>query len=292
MNKVILLNYYSDQNLKRKRELIFCVNKNLNLNFIDKVYIFVEKKKEIEDLKRLKNSKKIKFIITNKRRILTKYLFDYIRNNIKKTSIVIMMSCDIFLKDSKNWANIEKKFFLKGHKDKILLGIRKNLHQNRLSKRQKDWEKKSSILGEYFDVIAFKTPLKKGIFKENFNFIWGIAGGDSLMIGLLNKYYHIFSLGKKYITYHFDVVRKQNEKPKFTFNFIEVNKNFEIGALLRIDEAARVPTHQNWHHLLKNKLKPKVVYLKENEIFFKKYLRKILYYIKLNILIFRSKINL
>mgnify|MGYP003348168608 CR=1 FL=1 len=38
------------------------------------------------------------------------------------------------------------------------------------------------------------------------------------MIGLLNKYYHIFSLGKKYITYHFDVVRKQNESPKFTFN--------------------------------------------------------------------------
>ena len=158
--------------------------------------------------------------------------------------------------------------------------------------RQKDWEKQSSILGEYFDVIAFKTPLKKGIFKENFNFIWGIAGGDSLMIGLLNKYYHIFSLGKKYITYHFDVVRKQNESPKFTFNFIEVNKNFEIGALLRIDEAARIPTQQNWHHLFKNKLKPKVVYLKENEIFFKKYLRKILYYVKLTILIFRSKINM
>ena len=89
------------------------------------------------------------------------------------------------------------------------------------------------------------------------------------MIGLLNKYYHIFSLGKKYITYHFDVVRKQNESPKFTFNFIEVNKNFEIGALLRIDEAARIPTQQNWHHLFKNKLKPKVVYLKENEIFLK-----------------------
>ena len=71
-----------------------------------------------------------------------------------------------------------------------------------------------------------------------------------------------------------------------------MNKNFEIGALLRIDEAARIPTQQNWHHLFKNKLKPKVVYLKENEIFFKKYLRKILYYVKLNILIFRSKINM
>ena len=124
MNKVILLNYYSDQNVKRKKELIFCVNKNLNLNFVNKVYIFVEKKEETEDLKRLKNSKKIKFIITNKKRILTKDLFDYIRINIKKSSIVIMMSCDIFLR-FKNWANIEKNFFLKGYKDKILLGIRK-----------------------------------------------------------------------------------------------------------------------------------------------------------------------
>ncbi len=292
MNKVILLNYYSDQNFKRRKELIFCVNKNLNLKFIDKVFIFVEKKKETEDLIKLKNSKKIKFIVTNKRRILTKDLFYYIRTNVKQSSIVIMMSCDIFLKNSQNWINVEKNFFHVGYKDKILLGIRKNLYQNRLSKRQRKWEKKSSILGEYFDVIAFKTPLKKEIFEENFNFIWGIAGGDSLMIGLLNKYYHIFSLGKKYITYHYDIVRKQNEKPKFTFNFIEVNKNFEIGALLRIDEAARVPTHQNWDHLLKNSLKPKVVYLKKEEYFFKKYLRKIFYFVKLNILIIRSRINL
>ena len=50
----------------------------------------------------------------------------------------------------------------------------------------------------------------------------------------------------------FDVVRKKKEKPKFTFNFIEVNNNFETGALLRIDESARVPTRQNWNYLLKN----------------------------------------
>ena len=291
MNKVILLNYYSDENLDRKRELIFCVDKNLNLDFINKVFIFVEKKKEIKDLIELKNSKKIKFIVTNKRRILTEDLFYYVRDKIRKSSIVIMMSCDIFLQNSKNWKNIDKNFFQIGYKHKILLGIRKNLHQNLLSKRQIKWEKKSSILGEYFDVIAFKTPLKKEVFKENFSFIWGIAGGDSLMMGLLNKYYHIFSLGKKYITYHYDVVRKKKEKPKLTFNFIEVNNNFEIGALLRIDESARVPTRQNWNYLLKNFSKPKVIYLKKNDFFFKKYLRKIYYYLLLNILIIRSKIN-
>lgn len=292
MNKVILVNYYSDQNLNRKKELIFCVNKNLNLNFIDKIFIFVEKKTEINDLKNLKNSKKIKFIITNKRRIHTEDLFYYIKNKINNSSIIIMMSCDIFLQNSKNWKNIDKNFFKVGYKYKILLGIRKNLHQNLLSKRQVKWEKKSSMLGEYFDVIAFRTPLKKDIFKENFNFIWGIAGGDSLMMGLLNKHYHIFSMGKKYITYHYDVVRKQKEKPSFTFNFIEINKNFEIGALLRIDESARVPTRQRWNYLLKNSIKPKVIYLKKNDILLKKYLRKLYYYLILNILIIRSKLNL
>ena len=67
-----------------------------------------------------------------------------------------MMSCDIFLNDSKNWANIEKKFFLKGYKDKILLGIRKNLHKNRLSKRQRDWEKNHLYLVNILMLLHLK----------------------------------------------------------------------------------------------------------------------------------------
>ena len=41
MNKYIYLNYYSDLNLKRKKELIYCVNNNLNLSFVKKIFCFI-----------------------------------------------------------------------------------------------------------------------------------------------------------------------------------------------------------------------------------------------------------
>jgi hypothetical protein len=291
MDKIILLNYYSDQNLERRKELIFCVKKNLNLNFINKIVIFIENKEEIKDLISLKNFKKIEFIITHKKRILTEDLFNFIKSKIKSPSIIIMMSCDIFLKKSLNWKNIDKNFFNKGYKYKILVGIRKNLYKKNLSKRQIEWEKKSSLSGDYFDIISFKTPLRKKLFNENFKFTWGVPCCDGLLMGILNKYYHIFSLGKKYISFHYDIVRKQNEQPKYTFNNIEINKNTIIDALLRVDEASRIPSDQNWNYLLKNSIKPNVVSLKENDSLLKKYIRKIYYYYKLKLLIIKSTIN-
>ena len=64
MRKYIFLNYYSDPDLNRRKELIFCVNKNIELDFIKTIFIFVEKQEEIKDLIKLKKFKKICFIIT------------------------------------------------------------------------------------------------------------------------------------------------------------------------------------------------------------------------------------
>jgi hypothetical protein len=285
VGKYIFLNYYSDLESNRRKELIFCVNKNIELDFIKKVFIFVEKQEEIKDLNNLKKFKKICFILTKKKRIYISDIFEYAKKKLEKNSICIAVSCDIFLKNSSAWKNIDNNFFKKGHQDKILLGIRKNLYENKLSKRQIKWEKYSEPQGEYFDVLVFKNPIKNKLMNENLKFIWGIPGGDSLLMGLINKHYHIFSWGKKYITYHFDVVRKKEENPKFIFNHIPVNKNFLISAMLRVDEAARVPTRQDWQVLLKEKIKPKCIYLKDqNEKFFTKYFRKIYYFLLLNLL--------
>ena len=197
------------------------------------------------------------------------------------------MSTDIFLEESLSWKNVHSNFFNMGCSHKILIGIRKNLFSTQISKRQLDWEASSSKEGDYCDVIAFKIPLKKSLLKENFRFTWGIPNCDGLIMGLFGKHYHVFSWGSKYKSFHLDVVRKKNEMPTLTFNHIEIRKNFEIGALLRIDEAARIPTCQNWSDLLKKKIKPKVIYLKDkNEFFLKKLLRKIYYYIILRIKLF------
>ena len=101
--------------------------------------------------------------------------------------------------------------------------------------------------------MVYKNPINKKLINENLKFIWGIPGGDGLLMGLINKHYHIYSWGKKYITYHYDLVRKKVEEPKITFNNIPVNKNFIMTAMLRIDEQARVPTKQDWEVLLKKK---------------------------------------
>ena len=285
MNKFIFLNYYSDLNLKRKKELIFCINKNLKLNFIKKIFVFLEKEEEIKDLIFLKKFKKLCFIITKKKRILSSDIFEYAKKNLKKNSICIKISCDIFLRDSLSWKNIGSNFFKKGHKDKILIGIRKNLFENRLSSRQIKWEQHSEPRGEYFDVLVFKNPIKKKLINENLKFVWGSPGGDSLLMGLMNKHYHIYSWGKKYVTYHYDVIRKKEENPIITFNHAPIHKNFIINTLLRIDEAARIPTNQRWEILLKKKIKPKCIYLKnQNENIFIKYARKIYYFLLLNLL--------
>ncbi len=285
MRKYIFLNYYSDPDLNRRKELIFCVNKNIELDFIKTIFIFVEKQEEIKDLIKLKKFKKICFIITKKNRIYTSDIFQYAKKKLEKNSICIAISCDIFLKNSSTWKNIDNNFFKKGHPDKILLGIRKNLYENKLSKRQIKWEKYSEPQGEYFDVLVYKNPINKKLINENLKFIWGIPGGDGLLMGLINKHYHIYSWGKKYITYHYDLVRKKEEEPKITFNNIPVNKNFIMTAMLRIDEQARVPTKQDWEVLLKKKIKPKCIYLKDqNEKFFTKYIRKVYYFLLLNLL--------
>lgn len=285
MNKFIFLNYYSDSNPNRKKELIFCINKNLKLSFIKKIFVFVEKEEEIKDLIFLKNFKKLFFIVTKKKRIFSSDVFEHAKKYLKKNSICIKISCDIFLKESLSWRNIDRDFFKKGYKDKILIGIRKNLFENLLASRQIRWEQYSEPRGEYFDVLVFKNPIKKKLLNENLKFVWGITGGDSLLMGLINKHYHLYSWGKKYVTYHYDVVRKKEENPKITFNHVPIHKNFIINALLRIDEAARIPTNQNWEILLKKKIKPKCIYLKnQNEKILIRYARKIYYFFLLNLL--------
>jgi hypothetical protein len=119
--------------------------------------------------------------------------------------------------------------------------------------------------------------------QENLDFIFGSAGGDSLLMGIASKHYHTFYWGDKYKIYHYDVIRKKNENPLFTFNSIEITKNIEIGSMLRPYEMARIPKNQKWDKLLKKKKKPRVVFLKHDNNFFTKNLRLIYYFIILTL---------
>ena len=229
MNKFVYLNYYSDSNAKRKAEIIYCLNKNLNLIFVKKIFCFIESKKEINDLIHLNNFKKLTFIITNKRRILTIDLLKHANKFLKKNSIAIFMSSDIFLQNSSYWKNVHSNFFNKGYSYKILIGIRKNLFATQISNRQLDWEAKSSVEGDYFDVLAVKLPLRKSLLKENFRFIWGSANCDGLIMGLFTKHYHVFSWGSKYKSFHYDVVNKKKKIPSILLITLKLEKILKLG---------------------------------------------------------------
>ena len=282
MKKFLFINYYSDKNSERKKELIYCFQKNLELEFIDKIYTFIEKKEELDDLYKLKNKSKIFPIITNKKRITKKDILDYAKK-IKKKFILIAITADIYLANSKNWRNIDKEFFNKSKKNKVIFCSRNSIKKEKLSKRQIKFERKSTLKGEYLDAFVFKKPFLESFLRENLNFVWGSAGGDGLLMGIASKYYDTYYWGDKYKIFHYDVVRKKNESPLFTFNSIEITENIEIGSMLRPYEMVRIPKKQNWVKLLKKGKKPKVIFLKKQDNFIIKNLKIIYYFINLTI---------
>lgn len=282
MKKFLFVNYYSDKNIERKKELIYCFQKNLELKFIDKIYTFVERKEELSDLYKLKNRKKIFPIITNKKRITKKDIFD-LANKIKNQFILIAITADIYLANSKNWKNIDKEFFNKNKTNKVIFCSRSSVKKKKLAKRQIKFERKSTLRGEYTDAFVLKKPFLNSFLKENLNFVWGSAGGDGLLMGIASKHYHTFYWGNKFKIFHYDVVRKKNEDPLFTFNGIEITKNIEVGSMLRPYEMVRIPAKQNWAELLNKGKKPKVIFLKKDDNFIIKNLRIIYYFINLTI---------
>ena len=44
---------------------------------------------------------------------------------------------------------------------------------------------------------------------------------------------------------------------------------------MRSDEAVKIPINQDWENILKNKIQPKFIPVKNNENIFKKHLRKL-----------------
>jgi hypothetical protein len=108
MKKYILLNYYRDNNEERRREYLFCIKKNLDLNFIDRLIIFIENDDCKNDLNLFNASKKISFIKINKR-FEFKDAINYSKK-ILKNSVIIIINLDIYLEDSLEWKNIDKIF--------------------------------------------------------------------------------------------------------------------------------------------------------------------------------------
>jgi len=270
MKKFIFINFYITNNLKRDAEYIYCIQKNLNLDFITNIFIFLDDKKDKKELKHLKNIHKAIFVNTFKSKVNLKDIFEYGKKNIADGSVIIIINLDIYLQNSLNWRDIDKNFFNIGHDEKALICDRINIDEKNYSKYERYLQKYSKKKGDFCDAWVFKTPLQKEFLKENLNFsLFGSTGGDSLLTGLMCKHYHVYNWGKKYKIYHKhskNILIDNNIKKNYYMNVIK--KNTDITPLLRLHQSARIPANQNFKYYLSKKIRPNYVMIKKNQNIF------------------------
>ena len=261
MKKNLFINYYDEKDFERKKEYLFCIQKNLNLKFIDRVFIFMNKNIDNNDLLSLKNSHKIQFIHVDDRFDFCDVI-NFCVENFKNKCLVIIANLDVFLEDSKDWSRISEDFFEVGSKKKSLVCSRHNYLDEKLPNETLYFEKLSWDRGDFCDVWVFEFPFKESFLKENFKFSVGNAPGcDGLMMGLMHKHYLTFSWGKKYKIFHYDICRKQKiNTSKLNFyisskisgkrvSFI-LNDRADIAPTIRMNEWYRIPNNQNWKKIL------------------------------------------
>jgi hypothetical protein len=290
MDKYIIINYYSDSNFNRKKELIYCIQKNLNLSFIKRVIIFLENQSHEEDLKALKNYKKILFININKR-LDFRTAINFADKYLKK-SVIIILNLDIFLANSSQWKNIHK-FFNTGYKDKAIVCTRTSILINKLHKQIIFQEHDSIKMGDFSDGWVLRTPFNKEFVKSNLSFSVGNSPGcDGLMMGILNRFYHVYNYQDKYRIYHLDLVKKNkltNSSENFLYKtkYSIINSSADLRPLKRADEWCEIPLDQDWEFLHKHKKKP-ICHFSFKKNFFSKF-RGIYYYLVFFLLKFKSK---
>jgi hypothetical protein len=245
MKKYTFINYYSDKNEERKKEYLYCVEKNIEPNFIDKVFIFVETPEAKKDIP---HNDKIVFVDIPKR-MEFKDVIEYAAKNLEDDSIVIILNLDIFIENSKEWANIDKEFFEVGHDKKALVCKRHNLNED-----MSTWiEDYSWGKGEFCDAWVMKTPFDLNFLKEDFNFCVGNAPQcDNTMMYLMSKYNHVFSWGSKYKVFHYDVCRGKKNANNMIFS-----EKTDFRPSQRRNEHIDIPANQDWEYLLKSKIQPK-----------------------------------
>ena len=182
--------FFIHNDADRQKEIELCLKKNVENNFIDKIYLLNERIYKEDELK--VSSKKIiqKKIKT---RLTYKKLFNYIhKKNIN--GYIVFSNSDIFLDDTIN--KIRKTEF---HKKKNFIGL--------LRYDYDDKTKKSKIFGPRFDsqdtwVIHTDFIPNKDILNI-FDFQFGKPGCDNKIIYLMKILgYKIFNVPKLIKTYH------------------------------------------------------------------------------------------
>ena len=190
---VLFINYYEDKNINRLKELLFCLNENMNNRYIDVVVIFSETDNVPEfafhgDLHVVKIG-----------RPTFKSVIDYINNNeYFKNSYNIIANSDIFFDDSL------KLLDLIDFNKKVCVAITR--HESNNTKKIIRFREEKYI-GCSQDCWIFKGHISiDNLDLVDFNF--GIPGCDNRLAYELDRNgYKILNPCKDIIIYHYHTVR-------------------------------------------------------------------------------------
>lgn len=250
---VIYINYYSDSNLERCKEYLECISRNQELDFIDRIIVFLENDKDRFDIV---DRKKLEFIDLG-RRLEFRDVIDHASRELPDNTIVTILNLDIYLDNSDAWRNIDRDYFQRGNVPRALVVKRHNLDIDRVpSKEDKWWH-----VGNFCDAWILKTPFDPEFVKENLWFcVGGAPGCDNVMMFLMNAYYHTFSWGDKYRVFHLDICRKQGETKMIT------NSKTDWRASVRKSQHLSIPAYQDWEQLLATDQRPEVFIYKKRYV--------------------------
>jgi hypothetical protein len=246
---IIYCNYFSDPGPARRQEYLYCIKKNQQLDFVDKIYVFLESADDRQDIT---DPNKIEFI-TLGRRMEFQDVFVHGQENVEPGTVLAILNLDIFIEDSDAWRNIDRDFFKVGHPSKSMILKRTDLLDlnGTVSVAKQHWKH-----GDFCDGWVFQTPFDAGFLSEDFNFcVGGAPGCDNVMMYLMNKYYHTYSWGEKYRTFHLDICRKPGSPGTKI-----LNDKTDLRAKNRRDEHARIPGYQNWEYQLRSQQRPHVIF--------------------------------
>lgn len=244
---ILYINYFSDENEARKQEYLYCLSRNQSLDFIEKIYVFLENSSDKNDIT---ETQKIEFVDLG-RRLEFKDVFDHVSLHHGHGQVFCILNLDIFLDDSEDWRLVDERFFLRGHSKKSMVLKRIDIldYSGKLAIASRSW-----LSGKFCDGWLFKTPLDQGFLLEDFQFCVGNAPYcDNLMMFLMSKHYHTFSWGKKYQSFHFDICRKVGQASAMI-----LNSKTDVRPQARVGQHAMISAEQDWDYLLANQIPPEV----------------------------------
>ena len=192
---ILIQQYFISKNTERQKELDFCVNKNIDNEFIDKIYLLNEK---IYNIDLLKNHKITQINIGNR---LTYYdILMFVKKNIND-SIVIFSNLDIFFDDSlksiscrdyKTYKSIDCLFRYEYNNEEKLEDCK--LREIEIKSMSQDsWIVHSDHI---LNLSQYNT--------KRLNFKLGVPRCDLAIVGLFNDFgFKIYNDIKNIRTYHY-----------------------------------------------------------------------------------------